>query len=456
MRNLRPASQFVRTAATALLVVASSVACGFAQAPATAPAKAQSAPIVVAIANERTEPVYRRGEPVKFLITVSQDGKPLAGEQVVEYRVTNDGLAPPIAEGKLNVVGGRAEVTSKLDVPGFLNCRVVLSGPGVSPKSESAAAAVDPTEIRPSLPPPDDFDAFWNEQKSLLAAIPLNVRLTSVTSPVSGVACFDLQADGVNGPLSAYVAMPQGAKPGSLPAIVIPHGAGVRGSGLGSAAKWAQTGFLALDFNANGLPNGKPDKFYSDLSNGELRQYYLKGRESRETAFFRTLFLRVVRALDAVTAQKEWNGKTLVVHGVSQGGGQAIAAAGLDPRVTLFCAFVPAICDHTGSAAGRVNGWPKLVPLDPKTGKADEKILQTSRYFDAVNFATRAKAPAVFTVGFVDGVCPPSSVYAAYNAVPGEKQMIHLPRTGHATTPESNDAVLKAVLKHAKSQSQKQ
>lgn len=449
MRNFRLASRFIGISATALLVAGMLFCFAHAQtAPATQPAAAQAPTIYVEVTTERKDPVHRRGEEVKFIITATRDGKPLEDSQPVEFRITNDGVAPPLAEGKLVITGGKAEVTSRLDVPGFLNCKVTQAAPGASPKIQTAAAAVEPTEIKPSLPVPDDFDAFWEQQKKLLAAVPLNIRLTPVEVPAShpNVVGFDLQADGVNGPLSAYLAMPKGAKPGSLPAIVTPHGAGVRGSSLESACQWAKLGFLALDFNANGLPNGKDGKFYADL---KLNQYQLAGRESRETAFFRTLFLRVVRALDAVTAQKEWNGKTLVVHGVSQGGGQAIAAAGLDPRVTFFAAFVPAICDHTGSVVGRINGWPKLVPFDPKTGKPDEKILQTSRYFDAVNFATRAKAPAVFTVGFVDGVCPPSSVYAAYNAVPGAKQILHLPTTGHATTPESNNQIRDIVLKHA-------
>ena len=75
------------------------------------------------------------------------------------------------------------------------------------------------------------------------------------------------------------------------------------------------------------------------------------------------MFLRLVRALDFLTSRPEWDGKHLIVIGHSQGGGQALAAGGLDPRVTLIASGVPAICDHSGRAAGRINGWPKLVPL---------------------------------------------------------------------------------------------
>ncbi len=44
-----------------------------------------------------------------------------------------------------------------------------------------------------------------------------------------------------------------------------------------------------------------------------------------------------------------------------------------------------------------------------------ETVFRTLSYFDGVNFAARAKAQALFSVGLMDMVCPPSTVYAAYN-----------------------------------------
>ena len=89
------------------------------------------------------------------------------------------------------------------------------------------------------------------------------------------------------------------------------------------------------------------------------------------------MFLRLTRALEFLTSQPEWDGKILMVEGGSQGGGQSLAAAGLDSRVTFIAAGVPAICDHSGKAIGRINGWPKLVP--DKDGKPDPQALQAAR-----------------------------------------------------------------------------
>ena len=40
-----------------------------------------------------------------------------------------------------------------------------------------------------------------------------------------------------------------------------------------------------------------------------------------------------------------------------------------------------------------------------------------------MNFATRARAKALFSVGLMDEICPPSTVYAAYNYYGGEKDI---------------------------------
>ncbi|MBC8352881.1 MAG: acetylxylan esterase [Planctomycetes bacterium] len=133
----------------------------------------------------------------------------------------------------------------------------------------------------------------------------------------------------------------------------------------------------------------------------------------------------------------------------AEGGGQALVAGGIDPRVTFVATGVPAICDHSGRAAGRINGWPKLVPTGVN-GEPDAVILQASRYVDAVNFASRCRADAIMSVGFIDAVCPPSSCYAAYSALQGSKQIINEPLMGHAAPQHIRDAFLAQIQTHVR------
>jgi cephalosporin-C deacetylase len=48
-------------------------------------------------------------------------------------------------------------------------------------------------------------------------------------------------------------------------------------------------------------------------------------------------------------------------------------------------------------------------------------VYQTINYFDGVHFSARSKAAALFSVALMDDVCPPSTVYGAYNAWAGPK-----------------------------------
>jgi len=402
---------------------------------------------VLKVTPDRADALYRVGEAVTFKLELTLDKQPVADAEV-QWTITKDGV-PPATSGKVKLAGGVATVTGKLDEPGFLLCQAAFTSAAKRAYTSLGGAGVEPLKIKPSQPVPADFDAFWAAQKKQLAAVPLNARLTPVKSPQPAVAAFDLQADSIGAPVFGYFAKPEGAKPKSLPIILTVHGAGVRSSSLGGAAGWARQNFLALDINAHGLPNGKPDKFYADLAAGDLKDYRTRGRESRDTVYFRGMFLRLVRALDFLTAQPEWDGRTVVVSGTSQGGFQAIVAAGLDSRVTFFAAGVPAGCDHTGFKAARINCWPKFIA----TGEQPPaNVAEAVRYYDAMNFATRTKAGAVFTVGFIDTTCPPSSVYATYNNVSGKKSIHNDPDAGHTSTPKAGEAMRKAVLEHLKAQ----
>lgn len=398
-------------------------------------ASAQEA-CIVSVQTDREDALYKVGDKVAFAITVKVNDKPVT-EGPLNVELSNDGKTLGATQHTLS--SEPTVVTGTLDAPGFLWCIVTYTAPDGKTTVGYGSAGIDPLSIKPSLPVPDDFDAFWADKKAKLAEVPMNPRLTPVESPAANVTCFDVQLDCLgDAPVSGYLTRPESAAPKSLAAMLFVHGAGVV-----SARKHpeiAAEGVLALDINAHGIPNGQPDEFYRDLSNGKLAGYPHFGKEDRETSYFLGMYLRLMRALDFLTAQPEWDGKILIVEGTSQGGGQSLVAAGLDSRITALCAGVPAMCEHTGEIAG----WPLLVPRDA-SGTPDPKVFEAARYFDAMNFATRTKADALVSVGFVDGVCRPTSVYAAYNNLPGKKEILNKPHMNHAVAPEWNAMVLEKV-----------
>lgn len=416
-------------------------------------AKPEEAQLV--IKTDRPEAIYSVNESVTFNVAfVPPRSGETPKELAVKWELSRDGFEPKLT-GTSALVDGTAQISGKLDRPGFLRCTVtgVLEG---KPVTGLGGAAIDPLKITPKAVMPDDFDAFWASKKAALAQVPMDPKLTPVKSPTEGIEAFDVQLKCVGKiPVSGYFARPANAKPKSLPAILSVHGAGVRSSALNTAAQWAKQNMLSLDINAHGLPNGQPAKYYEDLRANEYMGYPQWGSHSREESYFLGMFLRVIRAIDFLTAQPEWDGRTVIVQGGSQGGAQALAAAGLDERVTFFVARVPAICDHYAAVTKDPAGWPRFIKLNAEGKPVDPRIVEAAAYFDGVNFMRRAKADGFFTVGFIDKTCLPTTVYAAYNTLQSKKAIYNDVLAGHTNTPEATAAAREAILKHVEEQNRK-
>ncbi len=393
------------------------------------------------VALDQSKPIYQVNEEIHGRVILTKDGFPVKLE-TVDWIQSKDNYAPTVEEKKLIISAGVGEFKVMLNEPGFILCRFNFTTPGDTLLSQLLGVAVDPLDIKPSMECPADFDSYWEGQKQKQELQPLEPWFRRISINEPDVEVYDVQANSLAGNFSAYMARPLNAEPNSLPAMILFHGAGVASSRLSEAIRWAKEGVCVIDFNVHGLPNGLPRSYYRNLYKGSLRQYYLEGIESRDSLFFRSMILRVFRAIEIITMQPEWDGKNLIAFGRSQGGGQAIIAAGLDPRVNLLCAEIPALCDHTGNVANRVNGWPKLMG---NKAEYDRAALQVVPYVDAVNFAQRTHAKAYITVGFIDLSCPPTSVYAMYNQLRGEKYILNIYNKGHVISPESWEFVCSGV-----------
>lgn len=423
--------------------------------PPSARAEVASAGYHLSVAAERESAVYALGENVRFIVQVKQGSEVVktgtlhyaladASNRSVAEQKAGDDVKASALKGELKLTGEPLVIEGKKEKPGFLFCWVEFQPPTGKAILRPAAVAVAPLEIKPSLPAPDDFDAFWSEQKKKLAAVPMDPEMTPVGKEAEipakyadTIECFDVQLACAGGlPASGYFARPKGAKPKSLPIILRLHSAGIKKSDAARAASFASKGMLAMDLNAHAIPNLKPGRHYKDINIAKLGENTLDGRESRETCYYLGMFLRMVRAIDFLTAQPEWDGRVVAAVGNSQGGGQALVIGGLDPRVTFVGAACPVFCDFTGKLVGRTCGCPNLIKWG-KDGKPDPATLAAARYFDAMNFSARSKAETVIWIGFTDTLCPADGQYAAYNQLQGKKRAVNEPFGGHWFWPDS-------------------
>lgn len=327
-------------------------------------------------------------------------------------------------------------LTGKLDEPGSVLLEATLNG-----YKQSIGLIVDPEKIKTGTPLPKDFEAFWIKEKKTLQDLAMKAQLKKVDTNEKGVECFDAELN-CTGPKPArgYFAKPIDAKPKSLPIVLLVHAAGVKGSWCRSevrnAVRYARMGkgSICFDLNAHGMLNGQPDEYYSQLEEGELKDYSTRGLESIDDIYFRGMYQRLIRTLQFLEQQPEWDGKRILVIGESQGGGQALAAAGLDSNVSAVVANVPAMCDWGGSLVGRKGGWPN--PFDKEGDK--EKMKKVLPYFDTANLLKYSKAILVVEIGLIDQTCPSTSVYAAINEAKGEKIIYPVPYREHHGPDETN------------------
>jgi cephalosporin-C deacetylase-like acetyl esterase len=148
-----------------------------------------------------------------------------------------------------------------------------------------------------------------------------------------------------------------------------------------------------------------------------------------------------VRAIDFVFSLPEFDGTNLAVSGGSQGGALSIITAGLDKRVKYLSALCPALCDLTGYLHNRAGGWPHMFNEANKSFNVKKDKIETSKYYDAVNFARLIKVPGFYSWGYNDLTCPPTSMYSAYNVITGPKELYVVQETGHWEYPEQIEKI---------------
>lgn len=390
---------------------------------------------------------YELGQTAKFNISVSRDGHPVSG-LTLKYSCGLE-MMPPRLE---KIVITSAQILTidagTLKEPGFLRCIAAIEKDGKTYRG-LATAGFRPDLIVPTTTDPADFERFWNEGKKELDKLPLDAKiepLTFYSTPNVDVFHVSFQNVGVvsGRPSRLYgiLAIPKTADPNAkFPAVLNVPGAGIRPyRGL---VNLAERGIITLQIGIHGIPVNLDQTVYDNLASGALNRYMFYGLENKNDYYYRRVFLGCIRANDFLTSLPQYDGANLAVMGGSQGGALSIATAALDSRVKGLAVWVPALADLTGYAMGRAGGWHHA--FKDVRNRTPEKI-ETSKYYDTVNFARRLKVPGIYTFGYNDETCPPTSMFAAFNIIKAPKNLFLALETGHALTNEQTDRINKWIV----------
>ena len=393
--------------------------------------------IKVVVAPDHSDWTYKTGESAKFQISVLQNGNPLKDVKV-KYQVGLEKLEPTakkegviLQKGTLTVDGGT------LKNAGFLRCIVEAEVDGKLYKG-IGTAGFDPLSINPTVPNPADFAQFWDQAKSELATVPLDAKMTLLPERCTekvNVYHVNLQNFRVGSRLYGILCVPK--KEGKYPALLKVPGAGVRP--YSGDVALAEKGIITLEIGIHGIPVNMDPAVYTDLGASTLYQYYNYNLDNKDRYYFKRVYLGCVRANDFLVGLPQFDGVNLGVTGGSQGGALSIVTAALDPRVKCLAAFYPALSDVTGYLNGRAGGWPHLFDKNNITFNNLKEKIETVGYYDVVNFARLLKVPGLYSWGFNDETCPPTSMYSAYNVISAPKDLFLALETGHWTYPEQRE-----------------
>ncbi|MDX9954998.1 MAG: acetylxylan esterase [Anaerolineae bacterium] len=283
---------------------------------------------------------------------------------------------------------------------------------------------------------PADFDAFWAKTLAETRAYPLDPHFEQVDYGLRRLETFDVTFAGYAGqPIKGWLQLPR-ERSGPLPCVVEYIG---YGGGRGFPTEWllwSNVGFahLIMDTRGQGSTWRHGDTPDNAGAGGDPHHpgFMTQGILDPHTYYYRRVFTDAVRAVETARAHPAVDATRIAIVGGSQGGGITLAVSGLLPDVAAVLPDVPFLCHYRRAV--------ELTDRDPyheltrycKTHRDKaETVFRSLAYFDGVNFAARAAAPALFSVGLMDDICPPSTVYAAYNTYAGPKDIRVWPFNQH-------------------------
>ena len=286
----------------------------------------------------------------------------------------------------------------------------------------------------PALAEPDDLDAFWTDTLAESRAMASSPALAVVDTGLRLVDTYDVTYAGVGGePVRAWLRVPAAAT-GPLPTVVCFVGYG-GGRGLAHEVNmWTLAGYACLTMDTRGQgsswsPGDTPD---ANGSGPAHPGYLTRGIADPRTYYYRRVFTDAVLAVDAARSLPIVDYARVAVTGASQGGGIALAVSALVPDLVGVLPDVPFLCDFPrATQIADTDPYAEIVGYLKVNRDQVHRAFATLAYFDCALLVRRSTAPALFSVGLMDQICPPSTVYAAYNAYGGPKQIIEYAFNDH-------------------------
>ena len=416
------------------------------------------AEILLKATTDKANPIdYVEGEPIRFDFRI--DGveflpAELTPAYVVWERTGDDG----VKEKGTNAISptNGFSITTSLATNGIVRIEAYLTGPdkkkfsyiGSDGKTAyitfSGGAGVSTEKMRLTTVEPEDFDQFWREAKQKLAAVPYgasDVELTEVfpSSATNTHRFFAVKIPCLGPrPVTGWLTVPKNPQAGGVPIRAIFDGYGcIQKAPNPPTANSGQQ--VRFQVNAHGYDLiGHDDQYYKDFYNSlyptTRKSYGLEPSDydNPTNTYFYYMAMRVVRAFDYLKTRPEWDGKTIIAEGGSQGGLQTMWAGGLVDGITQIKPSVTWGCDIGCPFNGGTNPYPSRTWGIPNVSGAF--------YLDSALHAKRVPrtcSAEITRLGMGDYTCPPRGVLLSYYNMKCKVKAKLVQGSTHGYTPPS-------------------
>lgn len=294
-------------------------------------------------------------------------------------------------------------------------------------------------------PRPADFDDYWSRALAELDQVNPKVTISDGPTMAPFVKCHDFHFTGVGGARVYAKVLEPSVRSGKGPAVIHFHGYSMSSGDWSGYLGWAAAGFTVAALDVRGQGGRSEDA--GSVKGNTLRGHIIRGLDDEpDRLFYRSVYLDCVQLTRLIM---DWDGvdkNRVGVTGWSQGGGLSLACAALEPRVRLCAPGYPFLSDYrrvwemdlAKQAYEELGQWFRR--FDPRHEREDA-VWERLGYIDVHHLAPRIRAKTLMVTGLMDDVCPPSTQFAAYNAIESEKDMLIYPDFGHEGLPGAHDRI---------------
>jgi cephalosporin-C deacetylase len=307
-------------------------------------------------------------------------------------------------------------------------------------------------QLRQYKPPPyreADFESFWEQTSAEALRQPLNAELIPYDLPAKGLVCYAVRFDGFKGPveqggrLAGWYLRPDAR--GKFPGVCVYHGYSGRGTRPLDMLALAAQGVCVLSMDCRGQNGQSQDA--ASYPEGHFQGWMTQGIRDPRNYYYRFVYADALRALELLANRDEVDAKRLAVTGISQGGGLSLAVAALSQRPTLAMPDIPFLCDFRRAIElAQAGPYPEIPNFLKAFPSLYDDVMRTLSYFDCVNLAPWIGCRTIVSNCLWDSICPPSTIFGAYNHITAEKRIDVYPFHAHEVPYEHAEVRLRTMV----------